>query len=181
MKTTKFILFALMISLASFSFGQQKKKKPALSPLCVLEQNVATSTVAIKYSRPSARGRVIFGDLLPYGVFWRTGANAPTKITLQDSCKIGGSIVAPGTYEIFTIPNKEEWNVVLNKDTTVLEGFDHDKTKDVANFTVKSQKTAEYTEVFTIDFVKLTKTSGTLELRWENTKIDFDLDFKLHD
>ena len=88
-------------------------KTPQPSPFSKVEQKVGLTDVTLEYSRPSMKGRTIFGDLVPFGKLWRTGANASTKITFDTSAVIDGQELKAGTYAIYTIPNKESWEVYL--------------------------------------------------------------------
>jgi hypothetical protein len=88
-------------------------KTPAPSPHSKTEQKVGLTDITIDYSRPSMRGRTIFGDLVPFDKTWRTGANANTKITFSDDVSIDGKKLKKGTYAIYTIPNKESWDVIF--------------------------------------------------------------------
>lgn len=86
---------------------------PAPSPLCKTEQKVGLSTVSIEYSRPSIRNRKVFGELVPFGKVWRTGANMATKITITDDITVEGKKLPKGTYSLFTVPDEEEWDVIF--------------------------------------------------------------------
>src|SRR5690606_23824029 len=91
-------------------------KMPAPSPLQSTNQAFGLSSITVEYSRPSAKGRTVFGELVPYGKIWRTGANASTKITFGDNVIIGGKDISAGTYALYTIPNAQSWDVMLTKD-----------------------------------------------------------------
>ncbi len=110
------IKFKQLAAAALMLFGftaQAQLKTPAPSPTQTLDQAFALSNIKIEYSRPSAKGRVVFGDLVPFGKVWRTGANASTKITFGDTVKIEGKTLAPGTYALYTTPNKDSWDIML--------------------------------------------------------------------
>ena len=92
-------------------------KMPAASPSQKVEQAVGLGTVSLDYSRPSMRGREIFGDLVPYDKVWRTGANASTKIKFSDEVTIQGNKIPAGEYALYTIPGKEEWTIIIHKNT----------------------------------------------------------------
>lgn len=170
------ILSFLMATTFAFS---QNLKFPAPSPLQTVTQNVGISTVSIEYSRPSARGRVIFGNdgIIPYGVFWRTGANAPTKITFGADVSVNGTKVVAGSYSLFTYPGESEWTIVLNKNLNVYGDKDRNKAEDAAVLKVVPQKSSAYTEVFTIDFSKLTENDATIDIKWANTIVPLDVKF----
>jgi hypothetical protein len=97
--------------------GLSQIQTPAPSPSSTLEQQVGLTDVIIKYSRPGMKGRQIFGDLVPYGEKWRTGANNNTTISFDTKVSINGQEVPEGTYAIFTIPQEDEWEVIFYKDS----------------------------------------------------------------
>src|SRR6056297_3850063 len=96
---------------------QAQISTPAPSPLAKMEQMVGLTEVHLEYSRPSAKGRTIYGDLVPFDKLWRTGANSATKVTFSDDVVIEGKTLEAGSYALFTIPGKEEWTIIFNTDT----------------------------------------------------------------
>ena len=127
----------LLLSLISLGSMAQGIKTPAPSPTQTLKQDFALSSIEINYSRPAAKGRKVFGDLVPFGKIWRTGANGATKITFGEDVKVGGMPVKAGSYAIYSVPNANEWEIIINKgaNTSGLTGY---KTEDdVARFKVK--------------------------------------------
>src|SRR5688572_14329931 len=111
----KKITLLLCCVFMSFSMTAQIET-PAPSPSAKLQQKVGLTDITIEYSRPSVKGRTIFGDLVPYDKLWRTGANARTKITFSDDVKISGKEVKAGTYAIFTRPTAKSWEVIFYTD-----------------------------------------------------------------
>lgn len=163
-------------------FGQIST--PAPSPVGKLEQKVGLGTITIEYSRPSKKDRIVFGDLVPYGKTWRTGANASTKVTFSDDVEVGGIKVAKGTYALFTIPGENEWDVILYSDLTswgVPEPYD--VTKEVAHIKVTPELIPYTVETFLIDVNDLRNESASINLVWETTmvtiKLRFDTDSKV--
>jgi hypothetical protein len=163
-------------------FGQIST--PAPSPVGKLEQKVGLGTITIEYSRPSKKDRIVFGDLVPYGKTWRTGANASTKVTFSDDVEFGGIKVAKGTYALFTIPGENEWDVILYSDLTtwgVAEPYD--VTKEVAHIKVTPELIPYTVETFLIDVNDLRNESASINLVWETTmvtiKLRFDTDSKV--
>src|ERR1022692_3493422 len=110
---------------------------PAASPACTLKQRVGLTDIEIVYSRPSVKGRTIFGGIVPYGQVWRTGANQATKITFNTPVKFNGTEIPAGTYGLFTIPAEQEWTVIINKSATQWGAFQYDEKADVTRFKVK--------------------------------------------
>ncbi len=170
--TCTFIL--ILISTTCFS---QQLKTPTLSPFNKISQEIGLTKVSLEYSRPSAKGRTIFGDLVPYDKVWRTGANASTKITLQEKGRIGGKSIEAGTYALYTIPGKELWTIIIHSNTKLrsLAGSAYDPSNDVFRFDVKSQSINLYIETFTLQFSDLQTNSCNLQLLWENTLVNIPI------
>jgi len=174
MKNTKTITLigAAIVSLFSIVLHAQTLKVPAGSPTQTIKQNFGVGEIAIEYSRPSIKGRVIFGGLLPFGKIWRTGANASTKITFSDDVKLEGNDVKAGTYAIYTIPNKDSWEIMLYKDLTLGGNVaDYKPENEVLRFKSTPIAYLEKVETFTINLNDITPTSTTLELIWDKTKV----------
>tara|TARA_R110002051_G_scaffold290773_2_gene354477 strand:- start:9619 stop:10440 length:822 start_codon:yes stop_codon:yes gene_type:complete len=147
---------------------------PSLSPKGSIEQNVGITTISITYERPIARGRAIFGELVPFGKLWRTGAGNGTKIKFDDDVIIDDKVVTAGQYSLFAIPDKQEWTIILNSDAAMygLEGYD--ENKDVIRFKTKVKITDRYYESFTID-IDLLEANSELNISWENTRVSFEI------
>lgn len=147
---------------------------PQPSPQSTVTQRVGVTTLSVEYSRPSVKGRKIFGGTLPYGKAWRTGANATTKLTFKDDVTVQNAKVPAGVYALYTIPGETEWTVVLNKNLTFGGNTQNYKTEeDVARFTVKPTPLGNKVETFTINFTDLTPATANVELQWENTSVKF--------
>lgn len=153
----------------------QTIKMPAPSPLSTVKQAFGLSEISIEYSRPSAKGRVVYGDVVPFDALWRTGANACTKVTFGEDVKIDGKAVPAGTYSLFSIPGKTEWTIILNKNTKLGGTNGYSQAEDQLRFKAKAKNKAEKTETFTIDFSNLQPAQATIELIWENTVVAFDV------
>jgi hypothetical protein len=151
----------------------QTLKTPAPSPLQTIKQNFGIGDITVEYSRPSSKSRVVFGELVPYGKIWRTGANAATKITFSDSVMIEGMNVKAGTYALYTLPNsKESWDIILYSDLTLGGNVASYKPEnEVLRVKVKPTVYGEKVETFTISFADISPTSSTLELIWEKTRV----------
>lgn len=162
----------------SLSFVSAQVTTPAPSPLSTIEQKVGLTDVSVTYSRPSMKGRKIFGELVAYDNMWRTGANASTKIEFNKEVTIGGTKVPAGEYALYTIPAKDEWTVILHKNTSYwgTGGENYKEEEDAVRFKVKAENTSYKTETFTIGFDNLTRTSADLTLQWENTAVSFKLE-----
>ena len=150
---------------------------PASSPAATLKQRVGLTDITIAYSRPSMRGRKIFGGLVPYGEVWRTGANTATRITFSTPVKFGGAELAAGAYELFTIPGPAEWTVILQKlpEKASWGAYTYDQKKDTARVTVKPVATRPPVETFGFAFDNLRDESAILNLAWENTRVPVEI------
>ncbi|NKI32074.1 DUF2911 domain-containing protein [Croceivirga thetidis] len=168
MKTLR--LFVAALFCASVGFAQLQT--PAPSPAATLTQVVGLTDVAIDYSRPAMRGRTIFGDLVPYGTLWRTGANARTKVTFGDDVKVGGTDLKAGTYAIFSIPQQNEWEVIFY---TEYQGggapAELDESKVAARVKASVFPIAMDIQSFTITVDDITTNSAVIGIMWEKTYV----------
>jgi tetratricopeptide (TPR) repeat protein len=175
-QTIKKISLSLMALAMAFISQAQTVKVPAPSPLQTLKQNFALSEITIEYSRPSARGRAVYGDVVPFGKVWRTGANGSTKITFGEDVKVEGKAVKAGTYALYSIPGKDSFTFMLYKDLKL--GGDvanYNAENELIRFAVKSSKLTEKVETFTMNVADITATSSNIELTWENTRAAFNV------
>jgi Protein of unknown function (DUF2911) len=131
-------------------------------------------TVTIQYSRPSVRGRKIFGGLVPYDEVWRTGANAATSLKTDASLTIGGANVPAGSYTLYSLPGASSWKLIINKQTGQW-GTDYDKAQDLARVNMKVGQMPSALEQFTISFDKTGGDSATLKLEWDTTVASVDV------
>ncbi len=140
-----------------------------LSPLQKTDIKVGFTDISIENSRPSRKGRVIFGDLVPYNELWRTGANRSTKISFSDTVYIGKTALAPDTYTLLTKPTKTDWDIYFYKDLSLWEAPDSlDKNKVATHIKVPSFPLNQSIETLTITVDDLTKNSANLGIAWEN-------------
>jgi hypothetical protein len=169
--------FTAALAITTFSLtAQAQLKTPAPSPLQSIKQNFALSEISIEYSRPSAKGRVVFGDVVPFGKIWRTGANSATKITFGEDVKVEGQNVAAGTYALYSIPNKDNWELMLYKDLALGGNTgEYKKENELMRFSVKPSSLTEKVETFEINIANITSSSSNIELRWENTRVSFNI------
>lgn len=165
-----FLLTALFVT-SVLGTNAQSLKLPALSPGTKISQDFSLSSIDISYSRPSMRGRKIFGDVVGYGRVWRTGANAATKIKIGEELIIGGHKVKPGEYALYTIPNRDKWEVILNTGTGNWGANGYSSENDVARFTVRPITMENMVQTFTIGVSDITFTTCKIEMEWERTKI----------
>jgi hypothetical protein len=172
----------LLVFGLSFQSVAQQILMPAPSPLAKISQSFGLGEINVEYSRPLMRGRTIFGDLVPYGKVWRTGANSTTKITFTDDVVIENQTVKAGVYGIYTIPKEQSWEVLFYSDLTLggnVSAFD--KSKVLYSFTVKSVKIPVKIESFTINIGDVNPTNAFIELMWESTFVRLSISTSIDD
>jgi hypothetical protein len=166
----KLSILLVLVSVVTATNAQIKTPQP--SPTSKTEQIVGLTNVTVEYSRPGMRGRTVFGDLVPYGKLWRTGANANTKITFSDNVTIDGKELKKGTYAIFTIPNEKSWEVIFYSDANNWGTPQNwDESKVAAKTTVDIYEMPMKIETFTITFDDLATGSAVLGILWENVYV----------
>ncbi|RAJ17086.1 DUF2911 domain-containing protein [Olleya aquimaris] len=167
----KKLMTLIMVLAVTFAVNAQVEA-PAPSPFQKMEQKVGLTDMTVEYSRPSMKGRKIFGDLVPFGKLWRTGANKNTIITFSDDVMIGGKEVKAGSYAVFTTPNETSWDVVFYSDT---ENWgtpqNWDDSKVAAKVTAEVYPLPMDIETFTISFDDMTNDSAMLGLMWEKAYV----------
>jgi tetratricopeptide (TPR) repeat protein len=178
----KSTLAAAAVALLSIdSMAQIQTPRP--SPLATVTQKLALTEVTVVYSRPGAKSRKIYGDLVPFGEMWRTGANSITTVRFADAVSINNRLVPAGRYALLTIPGEKEWTVILSKDSALAGVSDYKQENDAARFMVRPRMLRESYESFTIDFSNFIDEGATLSILWENTAIDLaitqDIDSKI--
>lgn len=165
-----FFTAALVMALSLTTTAQIQT--PQASPQAVIEQTVGLTDVKIDYSRPSARGRAVYGELVPFGRVWRTGANMNTIITFGDDVKINGKDIKAGKYALYTQPKADEWDIILYSDTNNWGTPEKwDETKEVVRATVKPEFLSRHVETLTIGINALDSDFGYLEIAWEKTMV----------
>jgi hypothetical protein len=150
---------------------------PQPSPLGKISQRVGLTDIDIEYSRPGVKGRAIFGDLVAYGKTWRTGANTNTKVTFSSDVTIDGQTLKAGSYGLYTIPNKDTWEVMFYSevDNSGVPS-DWDDTKVALKTTLAVVPMPMTIETFTITFDDVTSTSTVIGLLWEKTYVGIKLE-----
>ena len=167
----KKIIFLLAMVVANYAIEAQVKT-PAPSPKSVLTQVVGLTDVTIEYSRPSAKGRNVFGDLVPFGKVWRTGANANSTISCSDDVVINGSTLKKGKYAIYTMPKADMWEVIFYTATDNWGNPENwDEKKVAVQTNVDPIALGNNVETLTIAINNLTNDSATLDISWEKTMV----------
>lgn len=178
------VFIALVCGLVFASAAPAQTPKvdfPAASPACTLKQRIGLMDIEIEYSRPSMKGRDIFGGIVPYGQVWRTGANQATKITFSTAVKINGMDIPAGSYALFTIPGENEWTIILNKNASQFGAFQYDAKDDLVRFKVAPVTLTENIETFTIEFNHIRDESAMLNLIWAKTVVPLKIEINLTD
>jgi len=159
----------VLVSVFAISALMVAQQEPVLSPPGEASVQFADGkSITVKYSRPSMRGRKIFGDLVPYGQVWRTGANSATSFTTDTNLEVGGTAVPAGSYTLYTIPGESSWQLVINKQTGQW-GTKYDQSQDLARIPMKVGKLPSAVDTFTISFDKSGARGAALKLEWETT------------
>lgn len=174
---TKALVFSAVAGVAvlfSTHAMAQALQFPPPSPGSTLKQRVGLTDIEIVYSRPGAKGRPVFGGLVPYGEVWRTGANARTTVSFSTDVKLEGKEIPAGKYALFTIPGEQNWTVIINKDIKS-SSFDYAQSNDLARITVPSVKIGENIESFSIMINSIRDDSARIDLLWEHTVVPIHL------
>lgn len=168
MKRVLFVLVLVVFQLSS----KAQVRIPEMSPKAVIKQVVGLTDVEIVYSRPSARGRSVLGNLVPFGQLWRTGANENTIITFGDDVVINGKTLKKGKYALFSVPNVQSWDIIFY---TAIDNWgtpkEYDESKVALKATVQDQTLSKPVETFTIAINNLETSSATLDIAWENSYV----------
>lgn len=166
----KLVLFALALTM-SFAI-QAQINTPAPSPAAKIEQKVGLTDVSVEYSRPSMRGRTIYGDLVPYGKIWRTGANMRTKVTFSDDVIVGGKTLKAGSYAILTIPQASKWEVIFYTEYNAGGApAELDASKVAARVMADVITMPMDVQSFTISIDDITSNTAVIGILWEKTYV----------
>lgn len=149
----------------------QQLNTPQPSPTQTIKQNFGLSSIELSYSRPGMKGRKIFGDLVPYGNVWRTGANNATTLTFADEVTIGGTKIKPGKYGLLTIPEKKSWTIIISKQTDVSSPSQYKQDQDLVRVEAKTMDMDDAVETFTMQFANIKPNSCELHIMWDRTAV----------
>jgi hypothetical protein len=163
------------IHLAGAALAQQLDL-PRPSPNATVSQMVGVTKVSIQYSSPGVKGRKVWGELVPYGEVWRTGANENTTITFSTPVKIDGKELPAGTYGLQTIPAAGDWTVILSKDADLWGAFEYKPENDALRVQAKPRTVADSLERMAFTFEDTTDTSTKVVLGWEKLRVPFQID-----
>jgi len=160
---------ALLLGCTILTASAQTLKTPAPSPTQTVKQDFGLSAIELSYSRPGIKGRKIFGEVVPFGKVWRTGANGATTLTFGDDVTIGGTKIPAGKYGLLSIPDKDSWTLIITKQLNVTSPAAYKTESDVVRVTVKPIELKYDIENFTIQFANVQSGSCDLQLMWANT------------
>jgi len=169
------IIFSVMI--LNFVSVAQDFRTPRPSPDATVTQHIGVTKISIDYSSPAVKDRKIWGDLVPFGQVWRTGANEATTITFTDAVSVNGNELAAGTYGIHSIPSANEWEIIFSKDTPIDGSSTFDPKKEVLRIKAKPEE-HHFMERMTFLFTDVTDNSGNVNLLWEKLKVAFKVEVK---
>ena len=164
----KQLLIICFVTIAATVSAQLRT--PAPSPTQTIKQDFGVSSIELIYSRPGTKGRKIFGDLVPWNKVWRTGANSATRIKFNDDVVFGGQPLKAGEYAIYTVPNENEWEVIINKGSANW-GTDYKQQDDIFRVKAKPIKLEQPVETFTMQFANIKPTSTDLRIAWDKTAV----------
>ena len=180
MKNIKLFTFTLLIGLLFLADQAVAQNFPKMdkSPhdISYYPRRSADKVMRVLYARPQKKGRVIFGDLEPFGKVWRTGANEATEISFYKDVKLGKQTIKAGTYALFTIPGKESWTVILNKDLHMWGAYNYNESNDVLRHVVPVEKTRTPIEAFSIYFEK-SDNGAHMIMGWDDTVVRVPFEF----
>lgn len=173
--TTRIAAFVYLMLLAQAVQAQEiLKLRP--SPLAITSVRYKDHYVKITYSQPQKKDREIFGQLVPFGKVWRTGANEATEITTTRDIQVNSIILKAGTYSLFTIPEKDNWTIIINADLGLWGAYNYDANKDVWRFDVPVQSADKIYEPFTIIFDHRNEVADLL-MMWDDTRVSIPIKF----
>jgi hypothetical protein len=172
----------LIVSLNEIGFAQNSAEDfiiPRTNSKSVIRQTIASTQIEITYNRPNTRGRKIFGNLVPYGKIWRTGADEATEIYFSTPVNLAGNPIDPGRYELFTIPGEKEWEIILQKDQNQWGSYKYKPENDFVRFGVTPIEISKPVETFTISVDSVGSDYGIINISWENIVVPVELKIDL--
>lgn len=176
MRKTYLLVATMLLACLSYKSYAQVPRIPEASSTQTIIQDFGLGKITITYSRPNVKDRKIFGGIIPWGEVWRTGANAATTITFTEKVLIEGNSVPAGTYSLFSIPEKNEWTIILNKVVKQWGAYSYKQSEDFVRFKIKPLRVSEKRETFTMAFANSTTKATDLYLVWDHTAASIHLE-----
>lgn len=161
------VLFLSVVCTAQMQGDKAKRPSPPEQAVCKFADG---KTITVDYSSPRMKGRKIYGDVVPYGKVWRTGANEATAFVTEADLTVGGVTVPAGHYTMYTLPGQNDWKLIINKQTGQW-GTKYDESQDLARVDMTKTPLPQPVEQFTIAFDKKSENSADLNLDWANTRV----------
>ncbi len=148
---------------------------PQPSPTQTIKQNFGLASIELSYSRPGMKGRKIYGDLVPFGKVWRTGANTATILTFAEDVTIGGTKIKAGKYGLLSIPEKKNWTLIITKQLDVTSPAAYKQDQDIVRVEAKTMNMDESMETFTMQFANVKSNSTELHIMWDRTAVSLPI------
>lgn len=180
----KYFMIAFAVATLFATAANAQVNMPAPSSTQTIQQDFGMGKIDLTYSRPSIKGRKVFEENSPIGPLgkpWRTGANAATKITFTEEVTIGNITLAPGSYVLYTVPNKTQWDVVFSKGTTYPGSDGFKESDDVVRLKLAPMKTESNVETFTMQFANVLPETCDLQLLWGKTAVNIPIKTNIKD
>lgn len=174
-KEMKRIILSAFLMLGAVCTQAQTLVTPQASPTQIITQNFSVGSVELNYSRPSLKGRKVGVELAPYGKLWRTGANNATTLKFTDDVTIGGVLLKAGKYGLLSIPEANQWTMIITKDLTVTQPDQYKQANDVVRVKVTPVKLGNKVETLSINFANITGTTCDLQIMWDNTLVSLPI------
>jgi len=175
MMKTVFMLSALLVCTLAIQANAQQDKSQRPSPPMAASNNMGETKIVINYGSPAAKGREIWGKLVPYGKIWRTGANEATTFEVSTDVLIEGKTLPAGRYALFTIPGADEWTFIFNKDADQWGAYNYKEDQDVLRVDVKPARNGEMAERLTFHVGANGQEEARVNLFWEAVAVGFDI------
>ncbi|MCU1283948.1 MAG: hypothetical protein JWO13_298 [Acidobacteriales bacterium] len=175
MRKLHLLIFTLLFAISSASAQSALLDLPRASQRATVSQRLGITNITLRYHRPLAKGRKVFGTLEPYGKVWRAGANENSTFEVSDPVTINGQSLAKGVYGLHMIPGEKEWTVVFSKNSTSWGSFTYDQAEDALRVTVTPQA-ADFHEALTYDFDDLQPNSAAVTMRWDKVAVPFKVE-----
>ncbi|MCA6074930.1 DUF2911 domain-containing protein [Fulvivirga sedimenti] len=176
----RIVPLVVILSFLTLQVLGQEAVAPRPSPTAIVTVKYEDTYLKVTYSQPHKRDRAVFGELVPYGEVWRTGANEATELTVTEDIEINGNRLKAGTYSLFSIPGEKEWTIILNSELGQWGSYNYNEASDVLRFNVPVQALENVVwEPFTIAFEQNNE-KAEMRLMWDRTMVAIPIQFLDH-